>query len=323
MKDLIEKPVPVIEAAEKQKGLNLILEILVFVAVYIVSSLAQMIILTIGQVIMFSADSNYQKAILEGGADKAMEVAEKIMETDSYFILMLFSDIAMIIVVVFFCQVIQKRNMHSMGFCRTHIFKEYITGMAEGFLFFTAAVLLSVLTGGLSIKGLSAKFSIVVFIFYVLGYMVQGMAEEVLCRGYMLVSVGRRYSMVVAVLANSLFFAALHLANNGITVLAFINLVLFGVFASLYFIRRGNIWGIAAFHSVWNLVQGNFYGISVSGMDSGCSVVETVSNSGKDLLNGGAFGLEGSIFVTIVYLAGIVFLYLGKNHNKQKVVLQK
>lgn len=314
MKDLIEKPVPVIEAAEKQKGLNLILEILVSVAVFIVSSIAQIVIATIWQVIMLSMNSSYQKTILEGGED----VAEKIMETDSYIIFMLFSDIAMIIVVVFFCRVIQKRNMHSMGFCRTHIFKEYIKGTAAGFLFFTAAVLLSVLTGGLSIKGLSAKFSIVVFIFYVLGYMVQGMAEEVLCRGYMLVSVGRRYSMVVAVLANSLFFAALHLANNGITVLAFINLVLFGVFASLYFIRRGNIWGVAAFHSVWNLVQGNFYGISVSGMDSGCSVFETVSNSGKDLLNGGAFGLEGSLFVTIVYLAGIVFLYLGKNHNQQE-----
>lgn len=124
--------------------------------------------------------------------------------------------------------------------------------------------------------------------------------------------------MYAAILTNALFFAALHLMNNGITVLAFINLALFGIFASLYFIRRGNIWGIGAFHSIWNLVQGNFYGIRVSGMPMGNSLFETVSQEGKDLFNGGAFGMEGSIWVTVVLAAGIVFLYIWKNQGKEE-----
>jgi hypothetical protein len=143
--------------------------------------------------------------------------------------------------------------------------------------------------------------------------MVQGMAEEVLCRGYFLSSYARRYPVYAAVIANSLFFASLHLLNPGITPLAFVNLTLFGVLASLYFIRRGSIWGIGAFHSIWNLVQGNFYGIQVSGMPLGNSLFATESVAGKTLANGGSFGMEGSLVCTVVYLAGIIFLLTRKN----------
>ena len=77
----------------------------------------------------------------------------------------------------------------------------------------------------------------------------------------------------------------MHLANSGITVLAFLNLTLFGVFASVYFIKRGNIWGIGALHSIWNFVQGNFYGIRVSGIETSCTVLESVTAEGRELIH--------------------------------------
>lgn len=180
---------------------------------------------------------------------------------------------------------------------------------------FSACVLFSFLFGGLKIAGIAPDFSIGIFALYLLGYMVQGMAEEVLCRGYFLGSYARRYPVYAAVLANSLLFASLHLLNSGITVLAFINLTLFGIFASLYFIRRGSIWGIGAFHSVWNLVQGNFYGIQVSGTPLGNSLFTTKLTEGRPLLNGGSFGMEGSLICTFVYVVGIVVLLRCRNQN--------
>ena len=87
-----------------------------------------------------------------------------------------------------------------------------------------------------------------------------------------------------------------------------VNLTLFGVFASVYFIKRGSIWGIAAIHSIWNFVQGNLYGIKVSGTESSCSVFSSVSAEGKTLINGGDFGLEGGLAVTVVLVIGILFL---------------
>ena len=164
------------------------------------------------------------------------------------------------------------------------------------------------ITGSLRFDGLSSTFSLGIFVLFGLGYMIQGMAEEVLCRGYFLVSIGRRYPMWAAVMLNSLFFAALHLGNAGISPLAFVNLTLFGIFASVYFIKRGSLWGIGAFHSIWNFVQGNFYGIKVSGLTTSCTILESVSVEGRELINGGAFGLEGGLAVTLVLVAGILFL---------------
>ena len=179
----------------------------------------------------------------------------------------------------------------------------------------SVAVLLCVVTGSLKIQGLSATFSIGVFVMFLLGYMIQGMAEEVLCRGYFLVSVSRRYPLAVGIAANAVFFAALHLLNDGISVLAFINLVLFGIFASVYFVKRGNIWGVGALHSIWNLVQGNVYGIRVSGMQSNCTILSSEMVAGRELINGGDFGLEGGLAVTIVLVAGTLIMLATKQQR--------
>lgn len=211
-----------------------------------------------------------------------------------------------------FCKLLQKRKMTTLGFSKKGIIKEYLIGLLAGFAVFSVAVLLGVVSGALKIEGFNPNVSIGMLVAYFIGFMIQGMAEEVVCRGYFCVSYARRYPVYAAIIANSLVFAALHLMNSGITVLSFINLALFGVFASVYFIRRGNIWGIGAFHSIWNFVQGNFYGIKVSGMTLDNSVLTTSAAEGIELLNGGDFGLEGSIWVTLVLIAGTVIVYFWK-----------
>lgn len=317
MKDFIERSQVMEEAAQSKKGLLWILELLVFVAVFFVGTMAQSFIVAPVQMLTLFRDAEYLEAVGSGDVGAIMEASmaatQRMMSSDWYMIATLFSDIALILIVFLFCRFIQKRKIRTLGFVKTGMLKEYGIGVLAGFLFFSACVLISALFGGIRIQGVSPEFSIGIFICYLLGFMVQGMAEEVLCRGYFLCSYARRYPVYAAVLANSLFFAALHLLNSGITVLAFINLTLFGIFASLYFIRRGSIWGIGAFHSIWNLVQGNFYGIQVSGTPLGNSLFVTEMVDGKSLWNGGSFGMEGSLVCTIVYVVGIAFLLTRKN----------
>ena len=271
------------------------------------------------QLVMLFSDKAYMAAVASGDVAKlteeSMEVTQRLMESDGYMIGMLLSDIVMMLIVFLFCRFIQKRKLRTLGFIKKGMLKEYGLGMLLGFAFFSVCVLLGVLFGGLKIEGISPEFSIGIFVAYLLGYMVQGMTEEVLCRGYFLGSYARRYPVYAAVLANSLLFASLHLLNSGISVLAFINITLFGIFASIYFIRRGSIWGIGAFHSIWNLVQGNFYGIKVSGTPVGNTLFTTQAIAGKSLWNGGDFGMEGSLICTIVLTCGIIFLYTRKNKD--------
>lgn len=304
----LKKPRMVAEAAEKRKGLNIVLEILVFIALFVVCSIAQMIVATPVQLVLMYTDPDYLNAAMYGDIAGAVEAANALVQTDTMTILMLFSNAGIILVTLLFCKLIQKRKVTTVGFQKPDMWKEYLTGMGIGFGIFTAAVLLCVITGSLKIQGMSPSFSIGIFVLFLLGYLVQGMAEEVLCRGYFLVSVSRRYPLAVGIIANAVLFAALHLLNKGITVLAFINLVLFGVFASVYFVKRGNIWGVGALHSIWNLAQGNVYGIRVSGIQTSCSVLSSEMVAGRELINGGDFGLEGGLAVTIVLVVGTLVL---------------
>ena len=313
----VDKPDMALEAAEKQRGMHWVLELLVFVAVFIVSSLAEAIIVAPGTMVLLFTNADYMNAAAQQDLTGAIEITNAILSSDVSIIVNLFATLMMIVVAFVFCRFIQKRPLRTLGFKKEGIVKEYVIGMVTGFLVFSAAVLLCVLTGSLRLNGLSSTFSAGIFLLYVVGFMIQGMAEEVLCRGYFMVSMARRYPIVIAILANSMLFALLHLLNSGITVLAVFNLILFGVFASLYFLRRGSIWGIGAFHSVWNLVQGNFYGILVSGIETQSSVLRSEMVTGKEIWNGGAFGLEGGLGVTIVYLAGILILLV--LHKKESV----
>lgn len=311
----LKKPKMVTEAAAAQKGLHIVLEILVFVAVFLVSTIMQLAVLAPVEIILMFSSADYINAAVSGDQQAIALATEALMQSNALTIAMLFSTAGMILTALLFCKLIQKRKMTTVGFQKPGMWKEYLCGMAVGFGIFSVAVLICMVTGSLKIRGLSATFSVGIFLLFLVGYLVQGMAEEVLCRGYFLVSVSRRYPLAVGIAANALLFAALHLLNDGISVLAFINLVLFGVFASIYFIKRGNIWGVGALHSIWNLAQGNFYGIRVSGMQTSCSVLTSEMVAGRELINGGDFGLEGGLAVTIVLVLGSLILLMTRQQR--------
>jgi hypothetical protein len=97
--------------------------------------------------------------------------------------------------------------------------------------------------------------------------------------------------------------------NPGLTVLAFINLMLIGIFFAVYVIETNDIWGAAAYHSMWNFAQGTIYGISVSGTNVGNAIFDTTISGKHVILTGGEFGMEGSMLTTIVmclFLAGMI-----------------
>ena len=270
--------------------------------------MAMSFLMTAGLVITVIMDRDFMLQASESSFQQIELLLYRLLDSDPVLLVMLFSNAAMIFIVMLFCIVLQKRTASSIGFVRKNAGRSYLAGAGAGLLLFGAVTLLNVLTGSLTIDGISPDFSLLLFLLFAIGFGIQGMAEEVLCRGYFLVSFGRRHSMWAAALANALLFAMLHLGNDGVSPLALINLTLFGIFASVYFIKSGNIWGIGAFHSIWNLAQGNFYGIRVSGIVTTCSVLASSPVEGRSLINGGSFGLEGGLAVTVVLLAGTAFL---------------
>jgi membrane protease YdiL (CAAX protease family) len=217
--------------------------------------------------------------------------------------------------VCFYCRCVEKRRLATLGFRKRRAWRESLAGFAAGAGLFGAAVLLCVLTGTLTLREPSSDGAPGWVALFLLGFLIQGLAEEVLCRGFLLVSLARRQPLPVAVLVSSLAFAAMHGLNQGVTPLALLNLALYGAFAALYLLKRGDIWGIAAFHAAWNFVQGNVFGIHVSGMAQMPSLLSFTPSGKGTWINGGGFGLEGGLAVTLVCAAGALILLLTKSRE--------
>lgn len=223
-----------------------------------------------------------------------------------------------IFVIILVVKFYKKRKIGLMGFVKKNMIKDYFIGLLIGFVSCAIVVGVCVLTGSVKVSFSNIKVDIIEILLWFIMFIFQGMTEEVLCRGYLMVEISRRYSLIVAVTANVVLFGILHCLNSGITFLSVVNIVLFGLVFSLFFIKRGNIWLVAGFHSMWNFVQGNFFGIKVSGTDVDASVLKTSLPSGNDIFNGGHFGIEGGIATTIVCSLILVYMVV-KMWNKKSV----
>lgn len=180
--------------------------------------------------------------------------------------------------------------------------REYLLGIPIGVGLFGGAVALCGAVGALSLT-VSENVSVPIWLLFLLGYLLQGMSEEVLCRGLLMGLLQQACHPFVAISVNSAVFALLHCGNNGVTPLAICNVFLFGLFASILVLRRGSLPLVCAVHSLWNFSQGNLFGISVSGTGSGPSLFRAVCT--RALWCGETFGMEGGLAVTLVLLAAV------------------
>lgn len=235
--------------------------------------------------------------------------------------LTLFVTIFPILGTLIYIRRVEKRSYASIGFVRQGWLGSYAKGFGAGLAMCAIALLLGLATGSMEFDGVTASPEVGALLITMAGFMVQGMSEEVLTRGYLTVSLANRMPVWISVIVTSLVFAVLHLGNNGITTFSFVNLVLFGIFAAVMMLRTDNIWGIGALHSAWNYCQGNLFGVAVSGTDAGATLLNFSTVEGApDWLSGGAFGLEGSIVTTIVFGVGTLLMLLCNKRKKQSEI---
>lgn len=148
----------------------------------------------------------------------------------------------------------------------------------------------------------------VVLIGGLVGFLIQGPAEEILFRGYILENLAAKWGLRWAVIASSLAFGLLHAPNPNFGLLPFVNLVLFGVATALYKVRidDGQLWGVFGIHTIWNWLQQVVFGLPNSGLqptpnDALFSI--TPNASFLDPIWGGGFGPEGTLGASLVLLA--------------------
>lgn len=296
----IKKPA-FMKEAEKTKSHSILGEMIIFIVLYVISIFVEAMALVPGLLVYG----------LIHPISAGIEQYNSLLQNRSQWVTvyMLFAEIFLIVLYTGYCKFIEKRPLSSMGFTKRNMSSFYAKGIGWSAVLIGGAYLICVLTGACHFEGVSAQLVPGYVVFYLIGYMIQGLAEEVICWGYLLVSLSRRNSVWYSVILSSGVFMAMHMSNEHVTVLAYINLFLCGLLFGLLFVESGSIWMVAALHSGWNFLQGNIFGISVSGTAKSSSVFDSSFADGWSFMNGGDFGLEGGLAVSIVLAVGIYVVY--------------
>jgi len=216
---------------------------------------------------------------------------------------------SVIVLIFLWVKFFEGRSVLTLGFTKNGALKKYLSGFALGILMNTIVVGIMAILGSIEITeesdnliGISAISIVLIFL---LGFLVQGAAEEILSRGWMFQVIGSRYKPWLGVLITTIFFSAIHLGNSGINPVSVFNLLLFSLLMILFVMKDGSLWSACAWHSAWNWSLGNFYGLSVSGSGEKVSIFD-LNATGNELISGGGFGPEGSLVTTFVLIVAII-----------------
>ena len=198
-----------------------------------------------------------------------------------------------------------KRPFRTLGLEKRDALPRALGGALVAGLMIAVTAVLAIIAGAEPVKSQTSGITALgIGLLSLLAYLVQGPAEEVLFRGWLLPVIGARYRPWIGVLVSSAVFSLAHATSSGITLLAFLNLLLFGIFAAVYALAEGGLWGICVWHAVWNWAQGDLLGFALDGTPHS-GLLTSIRASGLDLITGGAFGLEGGLAATAVLVIAI------------------
>ncbi len=207
--------------------------------------------------------------------------------------------------ILFFVRFFEKRPIAELYIKKEGFFLQYVVGLCLGVLL--AAVLFGLLLlfgayewGGMEKGGLLGAAVLLPV------YAVQGGAEEVLCRGFCMSSLCRRFGGVVAALFSAAFFSLLHIANPAVSAIGILNIFLFGLLFASLTQRSQSLAPAAAMHAGWNFFV-SLCGVQVSGNSAFGAQISLIPRI--PLWTGGAFGVEGSPLLSILLLLAICVLF--------------
>ncbi len=194
--------------------------------------------------------------------------------------------------------VVERRGVYELEIRR------FFPDMSAGWLFGGGAMALSVvvmwMAGVYRVESVSLHWQGIVHDLFL--FAVVAVGEELAFRGILLRMVEERWGTVVALVFSSLLFGFMHYTNDGGTVWSSIAIAITAIEAGSFLYAR-TLWMPIGAHWAWNFIQGNIFGIAVSGNDMGESLLHP-SITGPEVLTGGAFGAEASV-ITVVIATGI------------------
>jgi membrane protease YdiL (CAAX protease family) len=186
--------------------------------------------------------------------------------------------------------------------------KGFLKGSGIGILLILICTFLLYITGYITFT--LGKITVSEFLLYLALFLLVAFFEELMFRTIPLYLFAERYPIVLAVIINSLLFSLVHFSNPNFSWLGMFNIALAGALFCIYTLQKLAVSWAIGIHFTWNFFQGIVFGFNVSGTST--SSVLQAKKIGNPYFSGGSFGIEGSIFCTIVLLSLIAYLWYNK-----------
>jgi hypothetical protein len=148
-------------------------------------------------------------------------------------------------------------------------------------------------------------------------FLLVGLFEEFLLRGYSQFTLARAMGFWPAAIALSCAFGLIHLRNGGEHWPGLLAAAFIGFFFCMTLRRTGNLWFAVGFHAAWDWGETFLYSVPDSGMVSPGHLLSS-SLRGPDWLSGGSVGPEGSVLCFVVI--ALVWVLFDKTHPRTQTV---
>lgn len=250
----------------------------------------------------------------------SLVVISRSIRENIYIILMFSQEIVLILTPILSWKVLFKKDLSLIGLkaLNKKEVKNLILGSVMGIAAITLAFILIIISksGVLVNSLLEPRFSLSLVVYFIL-FIFVGFAEELLSRGYIIGAMEvSSNNKLFAVMVSAVIFSLMHYGNNGFSLIPFLNIFLVGILFGFMYVKTKSIWLSTGFHITWNFFQGCIYGMPVSGITT--PKLYEMTFVGNSILNGGTFGLEGGLIVTMVIILMLVSLiFLIKNKKIQ------
>ncbi len=229
-------------------------------------------------------------------------------------------------VTLLYWKCVEKKPLADMGLTK-HPGSYFVGALIGAFLVFLSVGVV-LLTGKIEWCGTFEQIDAPFLLLLLGGFVVQGAAEELLCRGIVLHALRERVSFGVAMEVGTVLFVLPHLSSltdEGAIygVLGMVNLWLISAVFSLLTLRFQSIWAACGLHSFWNAVLYGVFGLSLSGNDETVAGVFRLRVGNANIWNGGNYGMEASAVTTVVLTLAVALIwYAIRRRRKAAVVAQ-
>lgn len=223
-----------------------------------------------------------------------------------------------IVAIIILFKVMNRKTTEDMGLTPVkRDYKDLLIGLLLGAASITLIIGINYIMGDTRFNGVHITWDLLLGLILFISV---GFVEEILVRGCFQHIIYYRHGIAWAIIIPSLIFSVMHFLNPNISYIAALNIALVGIVFGIMTYKSGNLWMAIGYHITWNYFQGNIFNIEVSGSAYGRGLIKSIRVE-DNLLNGGAFGIEGGLICTLLLI--ITIIYFGFFYKKEKSYLNK